>query len=80
MRILARSIRPFRSILRCQGEICAIGLTKRRYLANQRFNYTCGIVQNHKNCKFAHPESILSRALSVEAVQIVNGGHFLFLD
>ncbi|CAO2823057.1 unnamed protein product [Amaranthus hypochondriacus] len=73
MRILARSIRPLGLILKRQGDNCVIGLAKRRYLANQRFNYTCRIIQNRKNCNYAHPESILSRALSVEAVQIVNG-------
>lgn len=79
MRILSRSIRQLKSILRkSQGDNYAISLASRRYLSNQRPNFTYEAIQNRRLCRYAHPLWMISRSLSVEAVQVSNGGLILF--
>lgn len=79
MRTLARSVRQFRSILRCQGENNAIGLTRRTYLASQRSNFRYEVIRNMQIHRYLHPLSTISRYLSSEAVQVSTGGHLLLL-
>ncbi|XP_021731407.1 AFG1-like ATPase isoform X1 [Chenopodium quinoa] len=73
MRILARSIRQFQSILRSQGENYAIGLARRRYLVNRSSNYKYEAIRNLQIHRYARPFFIPSRYLSSEAVEISNG-------
>ncbi|XP_010687669.2 uncharacterized protein LOC104901762 [Beta vulgaris subsp. vulgaris] len=79
MRILARCICQYQSILRRQGESYAMGLARRSYLANGRLSCTRDTIQNLQVHRYAHPFNIISRTLSVDAVQIndgdgINGG------
>ncbi|KAM5554082.1 hypothetical protein ABKV19_026020 [Rosa sericea] len=81
MRAIARSIHQFRSAaLRRQTCNYSTGFVRRRkLLTNSYSGLAHELPNNAKFDRFPHPAIFGSRALSVDAVQVANGGNLLFL-
>ncbi|KAK9705758.1 hypothetical protein RND81_07G079600 [Saponaria officinalis] len=75
MRILARAIRQLGSNVRHKGENHGIYLVGRRHLLERGLNYTCPAIQNARTDRFSRPSFMISRALSVDSMQTLDGGN-----
>lgn len=80
MRAIARSIHQFRSALRRQTCNYSTGLVRRRkLLTNSCSGLAYELPNNASFDRFRHPLFFGSRPLSIDAVQVTNGGTLLFL-